>query len=898
MTLNQVERADPDALLAGLKDKSRGTLTIFLGAAAGVGKTYAMLQAARERMAEGVDLLVGWVETHGRPETEVLLAGLPVVPPIQVEYRGKPFSEMDLDKLLARKPKLALVDELAHTNVTGRHAKRYQDVEELLAAGINVYTTLNIQHLESLNDVVARITGMVVRETLPDRILERAEIHVIDIPPDDLIQRFKEGKVYVPDKAREALDKFFRPGNINALRELALRFTAQRVDRQLETYMRAHAIPGPWPVGERIMVCVSASPFSAQLIRLGSRIASSLQAEWLAVYIETPRRLPAGDAERDRLTKNLRLAEQLGGQTVVTTGQDVAEELLEIARKRNVTQLIIGRPLHSKLWEWIHGSVVDNLIHKSEGISVHVISGRSQPEGLPRYSVFPRQTRQLYPYLFTFVMIAAVTVLAKWLEPDLGLVNVAMLYLLPVLLSAVSWGLSPGVFASVLGILAFDYLFVPPTLRLTVADLRHLISFSIFLLVALLTGSISTRLRQQVSLSKQRESRMAAIQELSREITVEVDLKRLLNTAAKSIAQSMEGQVVIFLPDKEDALNITASTASRHEVFLDEKEKAVVKWVFEQGQVAGWGTETLAGSNGIYVPLVAESRAIGVLGVWPFDTGQPLSNEKRLLLDALGSFTAMAINRVQLGEKAKESQLLADSERLRNALLNSISHELRTPLTSITGAVTGLLEEGEVYPPEARRDLLKSIKQGAVRMERVVNNLLDMARLESGFLKLNRDWCDIQDIIGVAVRRLEALRQWPLRIDIEPNLPLLYVDFVLIEQVIVNLLDNAVKYSERVDEITVSARRVEGMVEIRTADRGSGIPGDQLEQVFDKFYRLKTSRKTSGVGLGLTICRAMVEAHGGRIRAENNPGGGAVITFTLPLNENLLGELSPLEEGA
>ena len=785
---------------------------------------------------------------------------------------------------------------LIPTSPGSRHAKRYQDVEELLAAGIDVYTTVNIQHLESLNDVVARITGVVVRETVPDRILERAEIHFIDIPPDDLIQRFKEGKVYVPEKAGEALDKFFRPGNINALRELALRFTAQRVDRQLETYMRAHAIPGPWPVGERIMVCVSASPFAAQLIRLGSRIASSLQAEWLAVYIETPRRLPVRDTERNRLTKNLRLAEELGGETIVTTGQDVSEELLQIAKQRNVTQLIIGRPLHSRFWEWLHGSVVDNLIRKSEGISVHVISGRHQQEEVPQYFILPKQARVFYPYIYAFLMIALLTSILKLLEPDLGLVNVAMLYLLPVLLSAVYWGLNSGVMAAVLGILAFDYLFVPPTLRLTVADLRYLISFTIFLLVALLTGSISARLRQQISLSKQREFRMTAIQGLSRDITVAADLGRVLSAAAKKIAQSMDSQVVIFLPDKEGRLVMEARTASTDEVFLDEKEKAVAKWVFEQGQMAGWGTDTLAGSNGLYVPLTAEKNSIGVLGVWPLDSDQLLSPEKRLLLDALTSFTAMAINRVQLGEKAKETQLLADSERLRTALLNSISHELRTPLTSITGAVTGLLEEDEVYSPEARRDLLQNVKQGAVRMERVVNNLLDMARLESGFLKLNQDWCDVQDIIGVAVSRLESLRHWPLKIDIQPNLPLLYTDFVLIEQVIVNLLDNAVKYSERSEEITITAQRIEGMIEIRIADRGPGIPEDQLGQVFDKFYRLKTSRKTSGVGLGLTICRAMVEAHGGKIWADNNPGGGAMVTFTLPLNEELPG-VSHLEEG-
>jgi two-component system sensor histidine kinase KdpD len=886
------KRADPDALLASMKNEGLGRLTIFLGAAAGVGKTYAMLESARERLVEGVDVVAGWVETHGRKETEALLKGLPAVPPHMLEYRGKEFAEMDLDALLERRPELVLVDELAHTNISGsRHARRHQDVEELLAAGINVYTTLNIQHLETLNDIVAQITGVTVRETVPDRILETAsQIQLVDIPPEELIQRLKDGKIYVPEQAGEALRKFFRSGNINALRELALRYTAKRVDRQVEDYMRLHGIAGPWPAGERVLVCVSQSPFSAQLIRVARRMAEGLQAEWLAVNVEAPRRIPASEAERDQLAKNLSLAWELGAETMTLTASNVAEELLEVARKRNVSQIIIGKPLHSRLWEWLHGSVVDKVIRQSQEISVHVIPGRLREDREKQVAAPVGQTIVLAPYTGTFLMIVLITILAGLLGPYLGLVDIAMIYLLPVLFSAVRWGTGPAVFAAVVGLLTFDFFFVPPTLNFTVADLRYLISFAVFLLVALMTGTLSARLRQQVISSRQRETRTAALYALSSEIAAVAELDAVLESVARKVAETIEGQVLMLLPDKSGKLRLQASSVPKGESLLVDNEWAVATWVYEHNEMAGRGTDTLNGAAGLYIPLRTEQGVRGVLGIWFNNPERYLVPEQRRLLEAFAGLAAVALTRIQLTEQTREAELLAESERLRTSLFNSLSHDLRTPLASIIGAVTGLLEEDSVYTPTARRDLLQNINQGATRMDRFINNLLDMARLESGMLQLNKEWCDMQDIIGVAISRLgEHLRNRPVEIQIQPDLPLLRADSVLIEQVLVNLLDNALKFSEAGSAVVITARHSKKRLEVSVADRGLKIPLEDMERVFDKFYRLYSPRQVSGTGLGLAICRGIIEAHGGQIWASDNPSGGVIITFVLPLVDDATG---------
>ncbi len=888
------KRADPDELLACLEKENCGKLTVFLGAAAGVGKTYAMLEAAKERLAEGVDVVVGLVETHGRADTEGMLEGMPMVPTRKMEYKGRTFAEMDLDALLARRPQLALVDELAHTNIPGsRHLKRYQDVEELLTAGINVYTSLNIQHLETLNDIVAQITEVSVRETVPDRFLEIAsQIQLIDIPPEELIQRLKEGKVYVPGQAAAALKKFFRPGNINALRELALRYTAQRVDRQLESYMRVHGIAGPWPTGEKVMVCVSASPFSAQLIRYAKRMATRLQAEWLAVHVDSPRRLAGSEAERDFKAKNLHLAEQLGAETIGLSGEDIAEEIAELAKKRNVSQIIIGKPEHTRLWDLMHGSLVDQVIRRSQGISIHVIPGHQEQTGLGTtwYRAKDSSRRDKAealspaPFLISAAAMALLTLILHPFTAALGLVNVAMLYLLPILITAARWGMRPAIFSAVLGLITFDFLFVPPVLTFTVDDVRYLITFVIFLLVGIITGSLSTRLKKQVTYSRQRETRVSALYALSRDIAAVDKLNEVLESIARNVADSLDGQVVLLLPNEKGKLELQQSSAQDN--FLTESELAVATWVFERGQKAGRGTETLGAAEGLYLPMATEQGTQGVLGI-RFKTGEGQFEPERLrLLEGFVGLAAMSINRIKLTEQARQAQTLAESERLRSALFNSLSHDLRTPLASIIGAVTGLLEETQaVFSPEARRDLLKTILFGAERMNRFVNNLLDMARLESGLLKLNKDWCDIQDIVGVAIGRLgEQLASRPLSIRIQPDLPMLEADFMLIEQVLVNLLDNALKYSEPESKISISAQVRVNRMETTVSNLGQGIPQADLAKVFDKFYRLNSPLQVSGTGLGLAICKEIIELHGGKIWASNTPAGGVEITFYLPVN--------------
>jgi two-component system sensor histidine kinase KdpD len=887
------KRPDPDELLASLEKEGQGKLTIFLGAAAGVGKTYAMLEAARDKLAEGIDVVAGIVETHSRAETEALLQGLPIILRKPLEYKGRTFYEMNLDAILARRPQIVLVDELAHTNITGsRHKKRYMDVEELLAAGINVYTTLNIQHLETLNDIIAQITGVKVQETIPDRVLESAsQIQLIDIPPEELIGRLKEGKVYVPGQVAKALKKFFRPGNINALRELALRYTAQRVDHQMESYMRVHGIAGPWPTGEKVLVCISASRFSAQLVRVAKRMAERLQGEWFGVHVVSPRSVHINEAEKNSLADNLRLAEKLGAETISLTGDDVADEILELARKRNVSQIIIGKPEHSRFWDLIHGSVVDKVIRNSQGISIHVIPGRQQEAGQINRKTVPRQRQKFsfIPYTLSIAMMALMTLVILPISSFLGLVNIAMLYLVPVLLSAARWGRLPAIITAIMAVITFDFFFVPPILTYTVADIRYLLSFVIFLLVSLITGTLSAKLKDQVNYSRQSENRISALYALSRDIAAEHKLDAVLESIAGYVATTLEGQVVLLLPDENAKLVLKAVSGVNN--FLDDSELAVAAWVYNRGQKAGKGTETLGAAAALYLPLSTEQVTQGVLGICSNQTEAQFDTERIRLLEAFCGLAAMAINRIKLAEQAREALTLVESERLRTALFNSLSHDLRTPLSSIIGAVTGLLEDrNNVYSPEARQDLLQTILQGAERMNRFVSNLLDMARLESGMLKLNKDWCDLQDIIGIAVNKLgDALNNHPLEINVQSELPLVQADNILIEQVIINLLDNALKYSEPESKIVISTRKHGKQLETAVANRGQGIPETDISKVFDKFYRLNSPLQVSGTGLGLAICKGIIEAHGGNIWAENNKLGGVTITFTLPLNNKKSG---------
>lgn len=875
-------RPSPDALLASAQQEQRGHLKIFLGAAPGVGKTYTMLESARARQQEGVHVLVGVVETHGRAETEALLEGLTILPRREVEYKGRTLTEMDLDGLLAQRAGLAVVDELAHTNAPGsRHPKRFQDVEELLAAGIDVYTTMNVQHIESLNDVVEQITGIRVRETVPDRLLDRAdEIELVDLTPDELLQRLRDGKVYVPDQAERAIRSFFRQGNLTALRELALRRTAQRVDDQMRSYMQAHAIPGPWPAQDRIMVCVSPSPLTPRLIRTAKRRADRRKADWLAVYVETPAHYRLPEADRDRLAQSLRLAEQLGGEAVTVPGQDVVETLVQVAETRNVTEVIVGKSRRSRWQELLRGSVVHDLIRASGNLDVYVVTGQDD-EDRPALSPRPAPPRPIAGYAFSAAAVIVAALVAELLRSFLSLPNVSMIFLTAVLLSAVQWGLGPSLFASVLSVLVYDFFFVPPVFTLTVASPQDILALAIYVSVAILTSNLMAKVREQAHAARMREARTSVLYGLSREMAGSAGLDNVLRAIVTEIAETQAAQVVVLLP-LGDTLEARAQQPAG--VALTGTERGAAVWAWRHSQTTGRGTDTLPGVDWLFLPLRTVRGVMGVLGLRVEQTGQ-ISPSQRRLLEAMADQAAIGIERTHLAQEMEQTRLLTETERLRTTLLSSISHDLRTPLASITGAVTTLRAEDTAYSEADRQDLLITIEEEAARLNRFVGNLLDMTRLESGALELNRDWVELEDLIGASLARpAQFLNDHRLTMDIEPKLPMVNVDFVLMEQVLVNLLDNAAKYSAAGTNIHLAARRLPGAVTLEVSDAGPGIPPEDLERIFDKFQRVKTGdRHAAGTGLGLSICRGIVEAHGGTISAANRADGtGAVFTILLP----------------
>lgn len=879
-------RPSPEALLAAAQQEGRGRLKIFLGAAPGVGKTYAMLEAAQVRRREGIDVVIGVVETHGRPETEALLQGLEVIPRRQLQYRRRVFEEMDLDAVLARRPQLVLVDELAHTNIPGsRHAKRYLDVEELLAAGIDVYTTVNIQHLESLNDTVGQIIGTHIRETVPDSLLDRAaEVELVDLSPEELLQRLREGKVYVPEQAQRALRRFFRLGNLNALRQLALRRTAERVDEQMQTYMHAHAIPGPWPAGERILVCVSPSPLSSRLVRAARRMADRRHAEWLAVYVETPGHYRLSDADRDRVAQTLRLAQQLGGEAATIPGQDVAEDLIRYARAQNVTEIILGKSLRSRWSELWHGSLVHDVVRKSGNIDVYIING---DDGEPQVSstVPRRQKLAIEPYLWSAGAVGLALLAALMLSRGLALPELSLVFLTAVLFSAVTWGLKPSIMASLLSVCAYNFFFVSPVYTFTVASPRDLLNLIVFLIVAVLTSNLASRVRDQAEAAKRREARTAALYALSRQIAAAAELPDVLQAIVTYVAQILGAKVVIWLPEA-DQLRLRATHPAN--IDLTEAERAAATWAWQHNEPVGRGTDTLPGGEWSYLPLTTAHSTVGALGL-QFDTPEMvISPDQRRLLEALAGQATVAIERARLVREMEQARLLTETERLRDALLSTISHDLRTPLVSIIGAVSSLLTYGATYEESARRDLLMTIQEEAERLNRFVGNLLDMMRLESGAIELKREWVEIGDVIGTALSRLtRLLGQHRLSVEVEPDLPMLRLDFVLVEHVLVNLLENAAKYSPPQTTIRVSARQVGQAIALEVADEGIGIPPGEMERIFDKFYRVQRGdRQGAGTGLGLSICRGLIATHAGHITARGAANGkGTVFTVTLPLEK-------------
>ncbi|WFU42956.1 sensor histidine kinase KdpD [Bradyrhizobium sp. CB82] len=887
------QRPSPEALLeaARREESASGKLKIFVGAAPGVGKTYEMLQSAHAKRKAGIDVVVGFVETHGRAETEALLRGLEVIPRKKLDYRGQVLEEMDLDAVIARRPQIALVDELAHTNASGsRHPKRYLDVEELLSNGIDVYTAVNIQHIESLNDVVAQITHVRVRETVPDSVFDRADaIELIDLTPDDLIQRLKEGKVYVPKQAERALEHYFSPGNLTALRELALRRTAERVDEQLLTHMQANAIAGPWAAGERILVCVSEDPRAAGLVRYTKRLADRLHAPFTAISIETRRSLLLSDAERDRLADTLRLAESLGGEalTIPGVGRRIADDVINFAQGNNVTQIVIGKSTRSRWFEITRGSVVHDLVRRSGNITVHVISGDELPgEAVPKTAVQTAARTEPFdprPYLKALGIALLGLGAAELIQPYFGIENVDLVLLTAVVVVAVRYGLWPSLLATVAASLAYNFFFLPPIYTFTITDPTNIAAFVLFMVVAMLVSNVAARVRTQADTAIGRIRMTEQLYAFSRKLAGTATLDDVLWATAYQIALMLKVRVVLLLPE-EGLLTVKSGYPPEDE--LDQADLAAANWAGSNDRPAGRGSDTLPGAKRLFLPMRTGRGPIGVIGIDNDRAGPLLTPDQRRLLDALVDQGALAIERVLLVEDMDRVKRTVESERLRSALLTSISHDLKTPLASVLGAASTIRDLAGDLSDTEKRDLLATVIDESERLNRFIANLLDMTKLESGAIVPNTALHDVGEIVGSALRRAsKILTRHKIELQLAADMPMLELDAVLFEQVLFNLLDNAAKYSQPDTTIAIRSRRDKDRVVLEVADEGEGIPPGELESVFDKFYRVqKGDHVRPGTGLGLAISRGFVEAMRGTITAANRVDrSGAVLTIRLPI---------------
>ena len=886
-------RPSPEALLeAARREEGRvGKLRIFVGAAPGVGKTYEMLQQARARKKDGYDVVIGIVETHGRRETEALLEGLEIIPRRRMEYKGQWFEEMDLDAIIARRPQIVLVDELAHTNVEGsRHPKRYLDVEELMSRGIDVYTTVNIQHIESLNDVVAQITHVRVRETVPDAVFDRADaVELVDLTPDDLIQRLKEGKVYVPKQAERALEHFFSPANLTALRELALRRTAERVDEQLLTEMQAHAIHGPWAAGERILVCISEDPRCAGLVRYAKRLADRLHGLWVALYIEDRRALQLSDEERDRIADTLRLAEALGGEAITLPASDrhIADDVIRYAQENNVTQIVIGKSARTRWFEILHGSVVHDLVRRSGNISVHVIAGDTiAGEPIPKKSVRAAEREDRFdprPYIAALAAVALALGFSELIAAWIGAANSDLIFLTAIVAVAVRFGLLPSLLASVASSLSYNFFFLPPIYTFTITDPTNVVAFVFFTLVGIIVSSVAARGRTQARAAMERARTTESLYSFSRKLAGTGTLDDVLWATAYQTALMLKVRVMLLLPEGG---SIAVKAGYPPEDILDDADLAAAKWAFENDRSAGRGSDTLPGAKRLFLPMRTGRGAIGVMGIDSDKPGPLFTPDQRRLLDALRDQGALAIERVKLVEEMDRVERAAETERLRSALLTSISHDLKTPLAAVLGAAETLRDLGERLADGEKADLLSTIIDELERLNRFIANLLDMTKLESGAIAPNVALHDLGEIVGSALRRAgRILSRHNVELTLAPDLPMLELDAVLFEQVLFNLLDNAAKYAPPETMIRIQGWRSGDLVCLRVLDEGSGIAATDLEHIFDKFYRAqKTDQVRAGTGLGLAISRGFVEAmHGTIVGANRTDRTGAAFTISLPI---------------
>lgn len=916
-----MNRPDPDELLDRLQrdeeKRRRGKLKVFFGASAGVGKTYAMLQAARRRAEEGVDVVVGIVETHGRSETAALTAGLDVMPRQRIAYRGRLLEEFDLDAALERKPQLVLVDELAHSNVAGaRHMKRWQDVYELLDAGIDVYTTVNVQHLESLNDVVGQITGIRVWETVPDRVFDRAdEVTLVDLPAEELLDRMRDGKVYMPAQAERAVRNFFRKGNLIALRELALRRTADRVDAQMREYRADRSIQHVWQARERLLVCVGPGPEANALVRAAARLAASLKADWIAVYVETPKLQRLPDATRERTLGALKLASELGAETTTLAGEDAATTLVGYARLRNVSKLVAGGSLRTGFSRWVKrpfgerlaekaGDVDLTLVRASAGDAVRpgsessAVSAATRAANAWREALAAGGAERSPPraYAAALVICACVTLIASQLIDRIDLANLVMLYLLGVIFAATKLGRGPGVMLSFASVAAYDFFFVPPRMSFSVTDTQYLLTFVGMLLTSLVISHLTSSLRREASVAQRREQRTGAMYAMARELAAALTTEQIVAIGSRHVSEVFGARVALLLPDSADKVQQKIEDPDP-KIMLDAEnlDIDVGQWVYDQQKPAGNGTDTLPAAVARYLPLKAPMRTRGVLAVVTRDARELQVPEQQRMLDAFAAQIALALERVHYVDIARDALVNMESERLRNSLLSAISHDLRTPLTAIVGFSSML---AQTHEPEDAKDpgageLIEAIHDEALRMTGIVTNLLDMARLQAGSLKLNRQWTLLEETVGAALAACRrVLARHPVRVKLEEGLPLLQLDAVLMERLFSNLLENAAKYTPADTPLSIVARRVEEggqpFVRVSIEDNGPGLPPAMGERVFEKFTRGEKESAKPGIGLGLAICRAIVEAHGGTIGAANRVAAdghveGATFWFALPV---------------
>jgi len=866
-------RPEPEALLREAGHAGRGRLKIYLGMAPGVGKTYAMLEGARQAQAAGRNVLVGVVETHGRSETAALTQGLELLPRRQIAHRGHTLEEFDLAAALARRPGLILVDELAHTNAPDcLHPKRWQDVQELLFAGIDVHTTLNVQHLESLNDVVARITGVRVRETVPDKLLEQAdEVELVDLTPTELVDRLHQGKVYAPELAGRALEKFFNPGNLAALRELALRRTADRVDDQVIGYMRAHGIEGPWPVNERILVCIGRDPASMLAVRAGRRLADQLQAPWIALHIERPNAPLAAPGEADAAEAALKAATDLGARVERVAGHDLPGEILRFARRNNISQIVISRSRSSWVKEILRRSLPHELVRRSNGIAVHVLTQGAAAGGTAWRPHLPARWQPWVAMLGAFV----VTVLAGETIPDLNRPgNMSTLFMAVVMFLAINYGRVVAGIASVLAFLTYNFFFLDPVLDFHIAHAVDLVTLLIFLIGAVVTGSLAGRVRDQAEAAQSRIKAMRTLYDFSRRLGATFRRDDLLHAVAIHANRVADRQAMVMLADGAE-LEINHSWPP--EDTLEPAAWAAARWAREHAEPAGFGTDTMPNAEWHFRPIRTKDSVIGVIGIRRNREERAPQPEMLRTLDAVLDQAAVAIERIEYAAEAAKVEALDATDRLRGALLSSISHDLRTPLTSILGSVTTLRQQGGQLNEAMRGELLATIEEEAERLDRFVADLLNMTRLESGALETKADWIDVTDLVDSALRRIARRPRAELvRRRIAGDLPLIKADFVLLETVLVNLIDNALKHAEGATAIEVGARPVGGRLEIAVTDDGDGISPEALPHLFDKFYRGdRSDTGRAGAGLGLSICKGLVEAMGGGIAVESPPHGPA-----------------------